>query len=427
MEKIKIKAKEKNAIIESLKAGIVPKIGLQHIQVGRADELKEIIKDYALIADGGAKIRFIIGDYGSGKTFFLTLSKLIAHEKNLVVLSADITTEKVLCSSSGKSKKLFSELIANMSTKTKPDGGALRTIIEKWASKIVRENENIDEKTIYNKLLPLEKYVACYDFSKVLTTYINAYQEDDELKMSQALKWLRAEYATKTDAKTELGVRTIIDDTNFYEYLKLFAGFVRLAGYAGLIVNIDELAVLTRLQSTTRNKNFERILNIINDSMQGATEYLGFLFSGTPEFLEDKYRGMYSYKALETRLADNPFAKEGLKDLTGPVIRLENLSQEELYILFLNIRNVFAEYDETKYLVTENDIQIFMQWLMNRLGAKSFLSPRESNKAFIGLLTQLENYPDTNISTYLSGVQIQENKEPKEPEDDELVSLTLGE
>ena len=432
MAKIKIKAKEKNAIIESLKAGLVPKIGLQHIQVGRADELKEIIKDYALIADGGAKIRFIIGDYGCGKTFFLTLSKLIAHEKNLVVLSADITTEKVLCSSSGKSKKLFSELIANMSTKTKPDGGALRTIIEKWASKILQDCENgehIDEKSIYSKLLPLEKYVACYDFSKVLTTYINAYQEDDEIKMSQALKWLRAEYATKTDAKTDLGVRTIIDDNNFYEYLKLFAGFVRLAGYAGLIVNIDELAVLARLQSATRNKNFERILNIINDSMQDAAEYLGFLFGGTPEFLEDKYRGMYSYKALETRLADNPFAKEGLRDLTGPVIRLENLSQEELYILFLNIRNVFAEYDETKYLVTEKDIQVFMQWLMNRLGAKSFLSPRESNKAFIGLLTQLENYPDTNISTYLSGIQIQEDKEPKAPDndDDELVSLTLGE
>ena len=204
---------------------------------------------------------------------------------------------------------------------------------------------------------------------------------------------------------------------------------MRLAGYAGLIVNIDELAVLARLQSATRNKNFERILNIINDSMQGAAEYLGFLFGGTPEFLEDKYRGMYSYKALETRLADNPFAKEGLRDLTGPVIRLENLSQEELYILFLNIRNVFAEYDETKYLVTEKDIQVFMQWLMNRLGAKSFLSPRESNKAFIGLLTQLENYPDTNISTYLSGIQIQEDKEPKAPDndDDELVSLTLGE
>ena len=424
MEKIKIKAKEKNAIIESLKAGIVPKIGLQHIQVGRADEIKEMIKDYDLISDGGAKTRFIIGEYGSGKTFFLTLAKLIAHEKNLVVVSADITTEKVLCSSDGKSQKLFSELITNMSTKTKPDGGALRSIIERWASKILQNSENITEENIYKELMPLEKYVACYDFSKVLTTYINAYQNGDDMKMSQALRWLRAEYSTKTDARNDLGVRTIIDDNNFYEYLKLFAGFVRLAGYSGLIVSIDELAILARLKSNIRNKNFERILNIINDSLQGTTEYIGFIFGGTPEFLEDKYKGMYSYGALETRLADNPFAKEGMKDLTGPVIRLENLSQEELYMLFINIRNVFAEYDETKYLVSENDIQIFMQWLMNRLGAKSFLSPRESIKAFIGLLSQLQNYPDTNISNYLSGVQIQEDKESI---DDELVSLTLGE
>ena len=417
MEKIKIKSKEKNAIIESLKAGIVPRIGLQHIQVGRADEIKEMIKDYELISDGGAKTRFIIGEYGSGKTFFLTLSKLIAHEKNLVVVSADITTEKVLCSSDGKSQKLFSELITNMSTKTKPDGGALRSIIERWASNILKSNENITEENIYKELMPLEKYVACYDFSKV------AYQNGDDIKMSQVLRWLRAEYTTKTDARNDLGVRTIIDDNNFYEYLKLFAGFVRLAGYSGLIVNIDELAILARLKSNIRNKNFERILNIINDSLQGTTEYLGFIFGGTPEFLEDKYKGMYSYGALETRLADNPFAKGGMKDLTGPVIRLDNLSQEELYMLFLNIRNVLAEYDETKYLVSENDIKTFMQWLMNRLGAKSFLSPRESIKAFIGLLSQLQNYPDTNISNYLSGVQIQEYKEPI---DEELVSLKLG-
>lgn len=272
MEKIKIKSKEKNAIIESLKAGIVPRIGLQHIQVGRADEIKEMIKDYELISDGGAKTRFIIGEYGSGKTFFLTLSKLIAHEKNLVVVSADITTEKVLCSSDEKSQKLFSELITNMSTKTKPDGGALRSIIERWASNILKSNENITEENIYKELMPLEKYVACYDFSKVLTTYINAYQNGDDIKMSQVLRWLRAEYTTKTDARNDLGVRTIIDDNNFYEYLKLFAGFVRLAGYSGLIVNIDELAILARLKSNIRNKNFERILNIINDSLQGTTE-----------------------------------------------------------------------------------------------------------------------------------------------------------
>ncbi len=420
--KIKIKAKEKNAIIESLKAGIVPRIGLQHVQVGRSEEIKEMIKDFELISEGGAKTRFIIGEYGSGKTFFLTLAKLIAHEKNMVVVSADITTEKVLCSTDGKSRKLFSELISNISTKTKPDGGALKTIIERWATKILQDDEDITEEEIYKQLLPLDKYVNCYDFSRVLMAYINSYKSQDEIKMSQALRWLRAEYTTKTDARNDLGVRTIIDDTNFYDYLKLFAGFTRLAGYSGLVVNIDELAILARLKSQIRNKNFERILNIINDSLQGSTEYIGFIFGGTPEFLEDKYKGMYSYGALQTRLADNPFAKGNLKDLTGPVIRLDNLSQEELFVLFHNIRNVFAEYDETKYLVSENDIKIFMQWLMNRLGAKSYLSPRESIKSFIGLLSQLQNYPDTNIANYLDNVHIQEDQEPI---DDELVSLTL--
>jgi len=422
VDKIKIKTKEKNAIIESLKAGIVPKIGLQHIQVGRKQEIEEMIKDFALISDSGAKARFVIGEYGSGKTFFLTLAKLIAHEKNLVVVSADITTEKVLCSSDGKSQALFSELISNMSTKTKHEGGALKSIIERWASEVLQNKSDITEEEIHKLLLPLEKYVACYDFSKVIATYIRSYQNCDEIKMSQALRWLRAEYTTKTDARNDLGVREIIDDNNFYDYLKLFAGFVKLAGYNGLIVNIDELAILARLKSNVRNKNLERILNIINDSLQGMTDYIGFIFGGTPEFLEDKYKGMYSYGALETRLADNPFSKDGLKDLTGPVIRLENLSQEELYILFHNIRNVFAEYDETKYLIQEDGIRAFMQWILNRLGASAYLSPRESIKNFVGLLSQLQNYPDTSIEHYLGNIKIEKEVEV----DDELVSLKLG-
>ena len=421
--KIKIKPKEKSAIIESLKAGIVPRIGLQHIQVGRKQEIEELIKDFDLVSQGGAKARFIIGEYGSGKTFFLTLSKLIAQEKNLVVVSADITTEKVLCSSDGKSQALFSELISNMSTKTKPDGGALKSIIERWASGVLQNNEDVSEEEIHKLLLPLEKHVSSYDFSKVIATYLSSYRNCDEIKMSQALRWLRAEYTTKTEARADLGVRTIIDDTNFYDYLKLFAGFVKLAGYVGLIVNIDELAILARLKSNIRNKNFERILNIINDSLQGSTEHIAFVFGGTPEFLEDKYKGMYSYGALETRLADNPFSKVGLKDLTGPVIRLDNLSQEELYVLFHNIRNVFAEYNENNYLVEENGIQVFLQWILNRIGAKAFLSPRESIKNFVGLLSQLQNYPETSIEDFLGKIKIEESIQ--EDEDSELVSLRL--
>lgn len=423
MTKIKLKPKERNAIIESLKSGIVPKIGLQHIQVGRVQEIAEMIKDFDLISEGGAKSRFIIGDFGSGKTFFLTLAKLVAHEKNLVVMSADITTEKVLCSTDGKSRALFSELINNMSTKSKPDGGALKSIIERWAEKVLQRNQDISAEEVYRLLLPLEKHVSSYDFSKVIATYLESYKNCNEIKMSQALRWLRAEYTTKTEARQDLDVRTIIDDNNFYDYLKLFAEFVRLAGYNGLIVNVDELAIIARLHSNIRNKNFERILNIINDSLQGATESIGFIFGGTPEFLEDKYKGMYSYGALQTRLADNPFSKKDMKDLTGPVIRLENLSQEELYVLFHNIRNVFASFDENKFLLNEEGIQKFLYWILNRLGSSAFLSPRESIKHFVGLLSQLENYPDTLLEDFLGKIELTHEEEPEGTS--ELVDLKL--
>lgn len=416
-----IKPKERSAIIESLKAGIVPKIGLQHIQVGRAQEISEIIKDYTLIVDGGAKTRFIIGEYGSGKTFFLTLAKLIAHEKNFVVVNADITTERVLCSSDGKTQNLFSELMNNMSTKTKPDGGALQSIVERLVSRIVQENENITLEEIHKLLRPLEKHVASYDFCTVISNYINAYKNGDELKTSNCLRWLRAEYSTKTDARNDLGVRTIINDDNFYDYLKLFAEFVRLAGYSGMIVNIDELAVISRLRSTQRDKNFERLLTIINDSLQGTTEHIGFIFSGTPEFLEDNYKGMYSYGALQSRLADNPFSKSGKKDLTSPVIRLDNLSQEELFVLFHNIRNVFASYDATKYLIDEAGVQEFLKWSLTRLGASAYLSPRESIKHFVGLLSQLENHPGSTWQEFLGKLKSSKVEEPAS----ELTNLQL--
>ena len=415
-----IKKREKIVIIDSLKSGLVPKIGIQHIQVGRSREIAEMQKDFELISSCGSKTRFIIGDYGCGKTFFLTLSKLVAHEFNLVVVSADISINKILSSSDGKARALFGELINNMSTKTKPDGGALKSIIEKWATLHFPSSQEITIENIHNLLFPLERYVNSYDFSKVITEYLLAYDSGDEIRMSNTLRWLRAEYTTKTEAKNDLGVKTIIDDSNIYDYLKLYAGFVTLAGYNGLVVNIDELAVLQRLQSQIRNRNYEVILSIINDSMQGSTEHIGFIFGGTPAFLEDKYKGMYSYGALESRLADNPFSKKGMEDLSGPVIRLSNLSPEELYVLFINIRNVFAMGDKSKYLVTDSEIKQFLEWSLNRLGAQAYLSPRESNKNFVGLLTQLENYPETNVSDFLGTLKITISNN-----DDELVDFKL--
>ncbi|GMO60773.1 MAG: ATP-binding protein [Rickettsiales bacterium] len=396
-----IKPREKIAIIESLKAGIVPKIGLKHIQVGRALEVNEIIKDLEKVADGSAKSRFIIGDYGSGKTFFLTLSKLIAHEKDFVVINADITEDKILSASNGRAQNLFSELINNMSVKSKTDGGALAVVIEKWLTNFMNEGDTMELSKIISLLSPLENYTSSYDFCSILGQYMQAYLAGEDLKMSNCLRWLRAEYKTKTDARNDLGVRTIIDDNNFYDYLKLFAKFIQMAGYKGLLVNIDELAVISRLQKPLRDKNFERILTIINDSLQGSAENIEFIFGGTIEFLEDGYKGMYSYGALQSRLADNQFSTKDCKDLTGLVIRLDNLTQEELFMLLYNIRNVFAEYKEEKYLLKDSDIETYMKYILSKLGAKSFLSPRESVKSFAGLLTQLENNPDKNIEYFL--------------------------
>ena len=431
-QKLKIRKKDRSAIIDSLKMGIVPRVGLQHIQVGRSAEISEMIKDFKAISEGAAKTRFIIGSFGAGKTFFLTLSKLMAHEHNLVVMNADLTVDRLLSGTEGRTRRLFSELVANMSVKTRPGGDALRSIIEGWASGVLEScgEEHITPTLLQKFLQPLEKYVNCYDFATVLSVYINAYEEGNDTDMNRALRWLRAEYSTKTEARTELGVRTIIDDGNFYDYIKLFSGFVRLAGYDGLVVCIDELAVLARLRSQTRNKNFERILGIINEASSGTTENLDFIFGGTPEILEDENRGMYSYGALKSRLAANPFADEKHVDLTGPVLRLQNLTQEELMVLFHNIRNVYSEYDVSRQLIDDNGIRDFMAWILGRMGARSYLSPRESVKTFMSLLTQLENYPDTKVADYLGSITLPAASDATcttvSAEDEDLADLILS-
>ncbi|MDR2760254.1 MAG: ATP-binding protein [Rickettsiales bacterium] len=406
MESYSLKPREKVAIIESLKAGITPKIGLKHIQVGRKSEVEQIIKDLGIVADGGAKVRFIIGDYGSGKTFFLTLSKLIAQEKNFVAINADITEDKTLSSGDNRSQNLFMELVNNMSIKSKYNGGALQSVIEKWLTGVLDAAGNIDLAGIRKILSPLENYSSSYDFCAVLSQYFQAFMNCDDVKMSNCLRWLRAEYNTKTDAKNDLGVRTIINNDNFYDYLKLYARFIKMAGYGGLLVLVDELAVVSRFKKQLRDKNFERILTIINDCLQGNAENIEFIFGGATDFLEDEFRGMRSYGALRTRLAENQFSSEECRDLSGLVMRLNNLTQEELFILLQNIRNVSAEYNAEKYLLSDGDIEKYMKFVLSTLGAKSFLSPRESVKGFVGLLEQLENNPGKNIDYFLNRKEI---------------------
>jgi P-loop Domain of unknown function (DUF2791) len=399
-----IKPRERDAILQSLRAGVVPRVGVRHLQVGRAEEVAAVLEDLRRVENGGASIRFIIGRYGAGKSFFLNLARAVALERKFVVAQADITLERRLHGSTGQGRNLYAELMRNLSTRAKPEGGALANVVERWVSELdhdIRSSGGSDSdvfKEIKNRLKPLQELVSGFDFATVVGRYVEGFQAHNDSLMSSSLRWLRAEYRTKTEARQDLDVRSIIDDVQFYDYLKLFASFVRLAGYSGLLINIDEMGVFShRLNSSqARSANYEVVLRILNDCLQGNVVGLGFLFGGTNTFLEDRRRGVFSYEALATRLADNSFAATGLKDFSGPVIRLQNLSPENIFVLLHNIRAVFALGEPAKFLISDEGIKQFMAHCGSTLGADYYLTPRDSVKAFVGLLSVIEQNPNTN-------------------------------
>ncbi|GAB1079177.1 MAG: ATP-binding protein [Shewanella algae] len=417
----RIRAKERDAIIQSLKSGVTPKIGIQHIQVGRVNELKALIQDIDRISDGGSAFRLIIGDYGSGKTFFLSVVRAIALENKLVTVNADLSPDRRIHASAGQARNLYSELMRNMATRNKPDGSALTSVVEKFITEAMKEADTSGKSInsiIHEKLASLSELVGGYDFAKVIEAYWIGHEKDDEILKASAIKWLRAEYSTKTDARNDLGVRTIISDASFYDALKLMSLFVRQAGYQGLLVNLDEMVNLYKLNNTTaRTSNYEQILRILNDCLQGSAEYLGFLLGGTPEFLLDPRKGLYSYEALQSRLADNSFAKQaGVIDYSSPALHLASLTPEELYILLKNLRHVYAQGDETKYLVPDESLKAFLQHCSQTIGDAYFRTPRNTIKAFLDMLAVIDQNPQIAWHSLISSVAINEDK----PSDVEL-------
>ncbi|WP_230657415.1 ATP-binding protein [Psychrobacter sp. I-STPA10] len=421
MSNKKIRAKERDAIIQSLKSGVTPKVGIQHIQVGRINELKALIGDIERIADGGSAFRLIIGEYGSGKTFFLSVVRAIALEQKLVTVHADLSPDRRIQASAGQARNLYSELMRNLSTRNKPDGNALTSVVERFITEARKQADSTGDdigQVIQDKLAQLTELVGGYDFAKVIEAYWQGHEQGNEELKINAIRWLRAEYSTKTDARRDLGVRSIISDSSFYDALKLMSLFVRQAGYQGLLVNLDEMVNLYKLNSTqARLSNYEQILRILNDCLQGTAEYLGFLLGGTPEFLLDPRKGLYSYDALQTRLADNSFAKQaGVIDYSSPALHLASLTPEELYILLKNLRHVYAGGDESKYLVPDESLQAFLQHCSQTIGEAYFRTPRNTIKAFLDMLAVIDQNPEVEWTQLVNSVAI----EPDMPSDMEF-------
>lgn len=405
-----IKRRERDAIMNALRAGVVPKMGLRHIQVGRKREIEELVRDLELNCEGGASIRFIIGEYGSGKTFFLNLIRLVALEKGIVVLSADLSPVRRLQATGGQARSLYAEMSRNTATRTKPNGGAMSSVVQRFATQVVskaKANGEPPEYVIREQLAHLQELTGGYDFAEVIARYWEGFETGNERLCSNALRWLRAEYSTRIEARKALGVRTIIDDANVYDQLKLFSLFVREAGYKGLLISLDEMVNIHKLTSSQARKgNYEQILRILNDVLQGNTSHISFIMAGTPEFLMDTRRGLYSYDALQTRLAENPFAREGLIDTSGPVIRLPNLTQEDVFVLLCNIRRV-VQGDSPS--LPDSALESFMAHCSRRIGDAYFRTPRNTIKAFVDLLAVLEQNPRADWQALIGEVDLSED------------------
>ena len=405
-----IKAKERDAVIQSLRAGVVPRTGLPLIQVGRVREIEALIQDIKRIAEGGSAIRFVIGEYGSGKTFFLSLVRSIALQEKLVTVHADLTPDRRLHATGGQARSLYTELMRNLSTRTKPEGGALASVVERFVTSAIseaRDRSLSPEAVIRERLAHLSEMVGGYDFAEVIAAYWRGHDASDETLKTSAVRWLRGEYSSKIEARQALGVRTIVDDENVYDQLKLMAQLVRLSGYGGLLICWDELVNLFKLSNAqARKSNYEQILRILNDVLQGTAAGMGVLLGGTPEFLTDTRRGLYSYPALQSRLAMNTFAVNGLVDYSGPVLQLTNLSPEDLYVLLGKIRHVYAAGEVKQYLIQDEGIQQFMAHCSGRIGDAYFRTPRNTITAFVNLLAVLDQNPQAKVSDLITKTDI---------------------
>ena len=429
-------------LINSLKGGVVPRVGLPYVAVGRREEIDALLKDVEIIAEGGASFRFLVGRYGSGKSFLLQTIRNYVMSNNFVVMDADLSPERRLQGSRGQGLATYRELVRNMATKTRPEGGALPLILDRWIDTLRRESLEesgfspedpalpaLTRKKIIEAVFSMNDMVHGYDFARLLTAYYDAAAEGDEEKRARVLRWFRGEYATKSEARQELGVNVCITDDDWYDYLKLFSGFLQKAGYAGLLVLVDELVNIYKIPNAiTRQYNYEKLLTMYNDCLQGKASHMGMIFCGTPQCMEDPRRGVYSYEALRSRLAEGRYTSSGdHRDLLSPVIRLKPLSEEELLILTEKLTEIHAALYEQETGITEEERIAFLQAETDRVGTDSHITPREIIRDYIELLDILLQNPSLRAEDLLGSeaFRFSTGEEDEEETDESFAEFEL--
>ncbi|GHO65062.1 biotin carboxylase [Ktedonobacter sp. SOSP1-52] len=400
----KISPRQSSAVLQAFSNGVTPRIGLEHVVVGRKAETEAMLDDLDYrVQSGGASFRLLVGPYGSGKSFMLQVIRNYALQRNFVVADADLSAERRLTGTKGQGLGLYRELLKNMAIRTRPEGGAFAPLLEHWMNSIQEETMRsanllpddprftllLNEK-VQETLSSISALSNSFDFARVLLHYWRAYQAGDEVKMEHAIRWLRGEYQVKSEVFADLQVRSMVTDKDWYNYLKLFAAFFQLIGYKGLIVFFDEAVNLYKISNAvSRNNNYEQLLTLFNDVNQGVAQHIGLIFSGTPQLVEDTKRGLYSYEALRSRLQESRFSQNGRRSFAGPIIRLDTLTNEELFVLLQKLRHIHALHYKYETTITDNDIQQFMEVVTAQIGSAQYLTPREVTRDFIAVMEMM--------------------------------------
>jgi hypothetical protein len=439
----KLSKRVSTALINALSAGVVPRVGLEHIAVGREREIQVILQDLENVASGGGAFRFVVGRYGAGKSFTLQLVRNHAMEKGFVVADADLTPERRLAGSNGASLLTYRELMKNLATKSRPDGGALAIILERWIAGIqtqvaqesgLKPNDAGFDDRVEAKIREVVKDVSDlvngFEFANVVIAYWAGYRKDDDARKEAALRWLRGEFATKTEARTALGVRVIIDDESWYDYIKLVARFVADIGYKGLLIILDEAIHLYKIpNSLIRQNNYDKLLAMFNDAMQGRVSHLAMLIGGTPQFLEDPRRGLYSDPAWQRRTVQSRLVKAAVQDVSGPAIRLEPLTKDEILGLLQRLAEIHTTHYNSQQSLNQQELEDFLQVIVSRLGAEALLTPGEIVRDFISVLGILQQHPGMTLAQVLQGSAFQPARSQQPPQtdskDDEYAEFTV--
>jgi hypothetical protein len=439
MSSLKIPKRISSAILNSLQSGVVPRIGLEYFAVGRKRETALLLRDLENLAQGGSTFRLIVGRYGSGKSFLLNLLRNLALDQGFVVVDCDLSLEKRLTGSNREGLNAYRELVQSLSVSTRPEGGALAVILEKWISQLQAEVaqksqlepddprfQELVKKMVIEAVSQMEGMVHGFDFASVINAYWRGYLTDNEELKTNSLRWLRGEYDYRSQAREALGVRVIVDDNSWYDYLKLLGQFGAKIGYKGLIVLLDEAGNLYKISnSISRLNNYERLLSIFNDTTQGRASSFGVFMTGPPQFLEDSRRGLYSYEALRSRLADTRILSSELISATGPVIRLQVLTPEEIFVLLTRVQDIYASHYDLTTLLENSELEGFLNEVANRLGAKEFLTPREVVRDFLALLDTLRLNPELKFSQIIRSSEFKPSRQEAEESHDGLTDINL--